>query len=426
MNDECIIDNSLNDLKIPKEAVALTLKDAENVALMYLKKQSETKSFSLIRNIITVRGKDGTPAVYAVNFNDGYILVSATKEYYPILAEVPHGTFSENDSSTGEDVLMIGYLNTISNVKSENIDKKLLRTLWSPFESNSGHSEAVSYLANSDEIYKNVLDKWLMQWYDEGRNAYYLFQKPENMPDDVYDSFCQLAESMTINGYDYMQCSMITEFVNDNNYSSISGPFIRTEWKQKEPFNSADPERRPLGCTTIAAGQIMRYFEHPDDYLWDEMPNNTSNSTLSNFLFELRQKINVNDGGGASINDVRRTLRDYGYSCEVQNHNQSDVVSSLSNNRPVYMRGNNAENDGHAWVCDGTRTSMPYVEYELFVLTGNGEYLDFMEVDSRREYAGFLTTYHMNWGQYGAFDGWYVDNYTDYSQDRKDIIIKGY
>ena len=45
MNDECIIDNSLNDLKIPKEAVALTLKDAENVALMYLKKQSETKSF---------------------------------------------------------------------------------------------------------------------------------------------------------------------------------------------------------------------------------------------------------------------------------------------------------------------------------------------------------------------------------------------
>lgn len=129
---------------------------------MYLKKQSETKSFSLIRNIITVRGKDGTPAVYAVNFNDGYILVSATKEYYPILAEVPHGTFSENDSSTGEDVLMIGYLNTISNVKSENIDKKLLRTLWSPFESNSGHSEAVSYLANSDEIYKNVLDKWLM------------------------------------------------------------------------------------------------------------------------------------------------------------------------------------------------------------------------------------------------------------------------
>lgn len=45
MNDECIIDNSLNDLKIPKEAVALTLKDAENVALKYLKSSQRQNPF---------------------------------------------------------------------------------------------------------------------------------------------------------------------------------------------------------------------------------------------------------------------------------------------------------------------------------------------------------------------------------------------
>ncbi len=44
--------------------------------------------------------------MYAVNYEDGYIIVSATKNYYPVLAEVDHGTYTGEKTGTGQDVLM--------------------------------------------------------------------------------------------------------------------------------------------------------------------------------------------------------------------------------------------------------------------------------------------------------------------------------
>lgn len=316
--------------------------------------QPDVKSSGSVREVIAIKGENGEPAIYAVNFDDGYILVSATKKYYPVLAEVPHGSFSEDDKGSGEDVFIEEYLHSIADPGKANIDDDLLRILWMPFESEDENVKKSSDPIQTDEFYKAVLDKWLMKWYEEGKTAYYLFQKPENIPDDVYDRFCEFAESMGINGYDYMQCSIITEHVNNNYYTSVYGPMLQTEWGQREPFNSSDPAQRALGCTTIAAGQIMRYFEHPEWYSWNEMPDNTSNAVLSDFLFELRTKIGVDDGGGANISEVRRALQDYGYSCAVQPHNPTDVNSSIAAGKPVCMTGFPANGGvGHAWVCDG-------------------------------------------------------------------------
>ena len=34
--------------------------------------------------------------MYAVNYDDGYAIVSATKNYHPVLAVVDHGTYSQS------------------------------------------------------------------------------------------------------------------------------------------------------------------------------------------------------------------------------------------------------------------------------------------------------------------------------------------
>ncbi len=43
------------------------------------------------------------------------------------------------------------------------------------------------------------------------------------------------------------------------------------------------------------------------------MPDTTSNSNLSNFLYTLRKEIGVSDSGSATIDQVKSALKGYGY-----------------------------------------------------------------------------------------------------------------
>lgn len=96
---EMSVDNSLSKEasieKLPSDIEDLSLSDAETVANLFNKKSAtRSQQEKTIKNVIAINGKDGNPAIYAVNFNeDGYILVSATTKYYPILATVDHGEY---------------------------------------------------------------------------------------------------------------------------------------------------------------------------------------------------------------------------------------------------------------------------------------------------------------------------------------------
>ena len=76
--------------KLPPLTEELSTEDANTVVKLFLK-DSATRAFSnkTIKNTIQVKGDNSETAFYAVNFNEGgYILVSATTKYHPILAEV--------------------------------------------------------------------------------------------------------------------------------------------------------------------------------------------------------------------------------------------------------------------------------------------------------------------------------------------------
>ena len=68
---------------------------------------------AVVRNVVTIRDAAGRPAIYAVNLQEGYLLVSATKRCYPILAQIDRGTFTLDREPSGLDVVLQEMTETI-------------------------------------------------------------------------------------------------------------------------------------------------------------------------------------------------------------------------------------------------------------------------------------------------------------------------
>lgn len=120
------------------------------------------------------------------------------------------------------------------------------------------------------------------------------------------------------------------------------------------------------------------------------------------------------------INKVVKSYdNNFGYSAILADHNSNEVCASISNNKPVHMRGFTDQIglfDGHAWVCDGFKSNQ--TEYQYFIEYLNTNYPNTYFYDSYGEtfidLPGYFTRfdfnysyYHMNWGWYGNYDGWY-------------------
>ncbi len=105
VSDDTTLDVS-TILGISPSADNLTENDAKVVATLYMK-SSRTKSVDLeaVTDVITIVDCNDLPAIYAVNYEDGYVLVSASKSTCPILAVAEHGKYVP-DSGTGRDVII--------------------------------------------------------------------------------------------------------------------------------------------------------------------------------------------------------------------------------------------------------------------------------------------------------------------------------
>ncbi len=435
-----IIPTSAESLSLTRiDRASTTLSPDEAICVSSIFKSSiPTKSSDfLIRNVVAIKDDHDNPAIYAVNHGNGYTLVSATKDYFPILAEVEKGEFSFLDYSSPESILIGQYLDDIKLIK-DHPELKVDRNLWVKYENQS--YGLVSPRTKVNSHYYDILDEYLEIWNDRGLNVYYLFNQPDGMPDDLYAQFCSIAEDEMGDSdeYPFMQCAIITEESHEE--SESIGPLLSTEWDQFSPYNAMVPNNLPLGCVTVAVGQIMRYLEYPTYFNWSNMPNSSSNYYLSYFLATLRADLNVSPSGGSSIYNAKSTLEGYGYNCTIYNHNGSPVTSSLQSSKPVYMRGHDSYHDtSHAWVCDGYRYAIPSRTYTLYVLMYEDGYEPsyFGEAASDTVYDSYPFFFHMNWGWGGSKNGYFQDNniyisnfdgndYRNYNTDRKDLIINYY
>lgn len=412
-----------NTLKISKESISLTKDDATNVALMFSSSGlPETRGGvdKTVLSVIPVK-ENGETLLYGVNFEDGYLLISGTKHYYPILAEVKHGIFNGTTTGTGADILLSEIKDHIK-AANANPELRVSRSVWRQYE-DLVIPEIIPPTRNGldDELYDLMYGLGADGW-----TVYSLANQPENMPDDLYEEFCDAAynENGEDPNYDYRYYCFIAE-KSFENQTSFRAPLLSTAWTQGYPYNNADLFV-PLGCVTIAMAQILRYHEYPEycssigqgyfPYDLSSLPFSITTcftedeESLCDMLLFLKNELYEN--GTPNIQTAKNQFEDFGYSCSLINHRVDSVKANLNRSLPVYMRGYDVNHStGHAWVCDGYRTIVPYDRYRLYVFRYDGgvpSYYD-VELDEVANQSGPITLLAMNWGFGGSDDGYYVD-----------------
>lgn len=416
--------------KLDPEKEYLTSSDAEIVANLFMRnnatRSTENKD---IQDIVTIPDDAGQPAIYVVNFKQGgYILVSAIKKYHPILAQVEYGRFQLEDSMTGEVVIISDILKDLQYAK--HLETNCFKDEWRRYE-NLIVSPKKTRSQPTDPAYLEAVDRLFSQYSRTGDDLVLLSSLRDELPEDLYQEMCNRASSSLLyegTEYDGQYTAYVLKEYKDNIYTY--GPLVSSLWNQVTPYNSTSYDH--LGCVTIAVAQIMRFFKYPTYFEWDNMPNNTATPELQSFLAQLRTHL-YGSSSGVNINDAKRVLNDYGYNCSIINHDGTEVVSSLNNNKPVYERGfKTGETVGHAWVCDGYRSITSYDQYTLFTLDDSAAPgFNYIQVpdDYKRYYTISSISFHQNWGWGGYKNGWYIDSLNSseiaYTSNRKDLIISG-
>ena len=214
-----------------------------------------------------------------------------------------------------------------------------------------------------------------------------------------------------------------TDFHKDDDFGGDDGggvaiihPLLKTLWHQHAPFNlyfhsapasdTNNPGRRPAGCTTIAAAQIITCLKNlslEDKFgittsTWQEIEDiDLGNFTITNYEIQdvasmikqmadgigVRYNFMASGGTFATPQKVKKYLERLGYDvtkylgCKDKIYNK--IIYSLMAHKPVFIGALGTDFNGHAWVIDGC---MP-----------NGGNPMFM---------------HCNFGWQGDSNGWYV------------------
>ena len=293
----------------------------------------------VVKRINIIDDESGFPFYYLINFKDeGFVIISADNRLIPILA------FSDQDSF---EVL--------------------------------------------PEKYPLGLTQWLNEIESEIRAVRKTNKKQDPKIKLVWDKF------------DFKTAPLPGDDDGDGevdpcqDINTLIGPLLVTKWSQQGGYNDSIPvacsidDQAPVGCVAVAAAQVMKYYEYPNNYQWDDMPISSATGEIAKLMRDIGLSVNMNwscTGSGASTEDLPSTFtNDFGYTSALySNFNHVILTNELNNGRPVILRGQGSEG-GHAWVCDG--------------------YLRTNYCDSGASYLSL----HMNWGWVnGMYNGYFAYN----------------
>ena len=219
-------------------------------------------------------------------------------------------------------------------------------------------------------------------------------------------------------------------------------PLLNVKWGQGYPYNLATEKIQcdnemvhpPLGCVTIAVGQILSFHKYPTRFDgtnidWvgiTKSPNITDFSPyaeqVQKMLFSIAKGVHMEfgcDGSASNIYKAKSYLDEIGYiSDAVSTYNDESVINSISNSRPIFVRGETVPEKedekvgGHAWIIDGAnkkdrRVISRIYEYRFpgpppeVTLSSDWILIKETETEQVEEYV------HCNYGYEGLYDGYY-------------------
>ena len=410
---------------IENDEASITTEEVHKIiAKAYLLINKDDNNNSLITlndyTLRTINDNDGNIALYIANFkgNKGFVVVSATKDYEPILALSEKGSFPDYDKTPApleawkkETIIAIKNSKNIqldSLAKFHNRWKSLINPTVIPYVSGYNNNQNRDH----NTIWHNQLSTWLNAGYTlHGLNEHQI------TGDSQIDNLMRYYAQNEVNpGYDWMSFSVVVE-QHLGTYSSYN--LIQSNWQQDNHYNDSCPTENGLltlaGCGPIAMGQVMRYYQFPANKDWANMPYNYATPTTAQFLREIGDNCYVLYGLSQSTTNlslVKNALNYYGYNANMDYHNKSRVISCLNQNRPVIMRGTITTSIGtgeHQWVASGYMGGSYFTRYELYVMDTPTTISCPYSFDTN--YGIIQDHIYMNWG-WGpnTGNGFYYDN----------------
>jgi hypothetical protein len=191
----------------------------------------------------------------------------------------------------------------------------------------------------------------------------------------------------------------------------VKGPLMTTTWGQSCTYNENCPplgcqacysnNRAYTGCVATAIAQVLRYWEHPNQYLYQyySMPNHQGDREVQRMMRDVGNSVSMHygcTGSGATGSSIPRSFTStfaFGNASR-KSYQPADYVTILANidqEKPLILDGCQTVykvfgffttfDKCHAWVCDG---------YQI----------------NRNKCVNNLKL-HMNWGWDGIYNGWF-------------------
>ena len=443
-------------------SIKVTHQEAQGIANMFMHSgtgsdmlQTKSENSKRVSSTATVRD-DGQDLMYIFNYEDGgFVIVGATRNYYPILAYSDKGSFVLRKDMGPVDVWLDETKVSIKNsISIDDVTKAQMQNLWARYD--GSYVDPTQQLlsarrpqtrsAGEDSCWAEI--ERLQALYGSHGWTFLPLSQVENVFDDAglssyYDDICYSATqnhsalNETVIGYK-----------NTPKYTQ-RGPLIPTTgWNQDPPFNILCPNHYPAGCTAVAAAQLLYYYEYPsdafwvsDNFIWAEIMEYLDSSPFTkqpNLIKRVGQIFHMTYSSGGSyasnVDVVSGLVDSLGYAATLKNQSYSTVKGEIFNNRPVLMTGSKTLlGTGHCWVCDG---AIENISNQITFFTENqpygaGTFTQGMYTNSSPGVIGGIYYYyfHMKFGNDSieSDDGWYADNNlpsnSNYQYNRKDITV---
>lgn len=328
---------------------------------------------------------------YAVDYEDGWILISGDKRVTPILAESSTGTFTKEIDNIGSAIWFNEIANEIYLLKKNKIAVDETKINKKDFD-----------FWNNIERVSNVKSL--------NKAAHSPFEGP--------------------NGQKMYLCRKLVKTQLKNEEVKTDGHLLKTKWGQGDPWNVNLPNvldnnnwiKPPTGCTAVMISQIL-YFTHfkfnipsglhhsisstgyilnDDNYnvsfhrgdyvenspLWNEMPltrYGANTKYVADLMADVGNRVGMKyaaGGSGANIN--QNVMNSYGLRYDESDYSSYEVLNQIRGGMPVmitaysnkYKTGwwfwkKTHHSGGHAWVIDGVVDRIRNIEY---VYTWDVEY----------------------------------------------------
>lgn len=393
-----------------------------------------------IYDIHVVNAENGTPLFYIVNYENekGFVIISATKDYTPILAFSDVGNFDiAHVKETGVSMWLDEQKAFIASIDllPDSIKMKY-RAMWTDYNAHQEELSLNTQSRSTEDVYR-LIGNSVNQWISEGYTVYRLSEYKNtdefrNLPQEVQAQLINLPLGYA-NPY-YGGREEVSFVLKKKKESYTYGPLLQTTWGQKNGYNLYTPNQYPAGCVAVAMGQIMKYHQSPYSYNWSAMANDKATSETARLLADIGAAVYMNyapDGSGSTITNAYNAFKNiYGYTYVKQiNYSPEIVMEQIKKYYPVYMRGVDANQGGHAWVCDGYQTIINAFDYiKLMTLEDcpiGYEPQVFTNPYTYPNEPSPYTAFHMNWGWEGNYDGYYTgvnpNNY-NFSINREILI----